>query len=229
MAFSPLTGQVLAADNAETPAYGNLFSTTNGHAPATLTVSPITVPPTCGGDPGRRHGAATWNPTTERSWFPFGVGRDRVARCSRDHCRHGPANDRFRKPEHFIVLADRSSPWWGRRFVVGCGNVGTQAVLLNKNGLLMRRSPASVVRMSCGTTRRQKSSTSPVIMSLFPDTTRFFDVVNEDGTIAGPYNLPATADAHSITVNPFNGDVFVPLAGARAEARVLRIRAASRI
>ena len=26
-------------------------------------------------------------------------------------------------------------------------------------------------------------------------------------------NLPATTSAHSITVDPFNGDVFVPLAG----------------
>src|SRR5215831_16040719 len=54
MAYSPLTQQVLAANNAQTPAYGNLFSTTNGHAPVTLTVSPITVPPSQGGIPGRR-------------------------------------------------------------------------------------------------------------------------------------------------------------------------------
>jgi hypothetical protein len=28
--------------------------------------------------------------------------------------------------------------------------------------------------------------------------------------------LPATTSAHSITVDPFNGDVFVPLAGTSA-------------
>src|SRR6266403_3554616 len=39
MAYSPLTHQVLAANNAETPAYGNLFSTTNGHSPVALTTS----------------------------------------------------------------------------------------------------------------------------------------------------------------------------------------------
>ena len=49
MAYSPLTHQVLAANNAETPAYGNLFSTTNGHSPVALTNSPITVPAAQGG------------------------------------------------------------------------------------------------------------------------------------------------------------------------------------
>jgi hypothetical protein len=57
MAFSPLTNQVLAANNAETPAYGNLFSTTKGGPPVALTISLISVP-RARGDPGRRHGAA---------------------------------------------------------------------------------------------------------------------------------------------------------------------------
>jgi len=57
MAYSPLTHQVLAANNAEKPAYGNLFSTTNGHAPVSLTntpiitATPIIVPPALGGIP----------------------------------------------------------------------------------------------------------------------------------------------------------------------------------
>src|SRR6266403_3782172 len=49
MAYSPLTKQVLAANNAETPAYGNLFSTTNGHSPVALTTSHIVVPTAQGG------------------------------------------------------------------------------------------------------------------------------------------------------------------------------------
>jgi hypothetical protein len=53
MAFSPLTNQVLAANNAESPAFGNLFSTTNGGPPVALAVSPITVPASQG-DHGRR-------------------------------------------------------------------------------------------------------------------------------------------------------------------------------
>src|SRR5215467_3297384 len=41
MAYSPLTHQVLAANNADAPAYGNLFNTTNGTSPVTLFKSPI--------------------------------------------------------------------------------------------------------------------------------------------------------------------------------------------
>ena len=73
MAFSPLTGQVLAANNAETPAFGNLFSTTGGgHLPVTLTTTPgvgIQVP--LGNPPVGQGGIVTggmeqpaWNPLT---------------------------------------------------------------------------------------------------------------------------------------------------------------------
>jgi hypothetical protein len=41
-------------------------------------------------------------------------------------------------------------------------------------------------------------------------------VVSEDGTVLQTVMLPATTSAHSITVDPFNGDVFVPLAGTSA-------------
>ena len=36
------------------------------------------------------------------------------------------------------------------------------------------------------------------------------------GTIKQTVNLPATTSAHSITVNPFTGQVFVALAGTSA-------------
>ena len=46
MAFSPLTKQILAANNAETPAFGNLFQTNNGHAFANLQTGFSSSPPT---------------------------------------------------------------------------------------------------------------------------------------------------------------------------------------
>jgi hypothetical protein len=64
MAYSPLTQQVLAANNAETPAYATLFSTTNGHAPAALSISPITVPATQGGIQEGGMEQPVWNPNT---------------------------------------------------------------------------------------------------------------------------------------------------------------------
>ena len=98
--------------------------------------------------------------------------------------------------------------------MVGCGNVGTQAVLLNPNGSLIKTVPGLG-----GTDELWYDPTTNkfyVTGNNGTNTTRFFDVVNEDGTIAQTVNLPATASAHSITVDPFNGDVFVPLAGTAA-------------
>ena len=62
--FRPEWWQLLAANNAETPAYGNLFHTNNGHTPVSLLTTPgvpganpqapnvgIQVPPSLGGIP----------------------------------------------------------------------------------------------------------------------------------------------------------------------------------
>ena len=98
--------------------------------------------------------------------------------------------------------------------LVGCGNVGTQAVLLDKNGLLIKTIPGLG-----GTDELWYDPTTKkfyVTGNNGSNTTRFFDVVNEDGTIAQTVNLPATTSAHSITVDPFNGNVFVALAGTAA-------------
>jgi hypothetical protein len=41
-------------------------------------------------------------------------------------------------------------------------------------------------------------------------------VVDPDGNILQTVNVPTTLSAHSITVDPFDGDVFVALAGSNA-------------
>jgi hypothetical protein len=217
MAFSPLTGQVLAANNAETPAYGNLFSTTNGGPPVALTISPITVPASQGGiDTGGMEQPA-WNPTTQT----FFVSIPKLA---------GPNNPggvseisttgQVLRTIDFATLGISScSPTGlavggGGNMMVGCGNARTQAVLLRPNGSLITTVPGLG-----GTDELWYDPTTKkfyVTGNNGSNTTRFFDVVNEDGTIAQTVNLPATASAHSITVNPFNGDVFVPLAGTAA-------------
>ena len=64
MAYSPLTGQILAANNADTPAYGNLFTTTGGHPPVALSVTPITIPSTMGGIAAGGMEQSAWDPKT---------------------------------------------------------------------------------------------------------------------------------------------------------------------
>ena len=52
--------------------------------------------------------------------------------------------------------------------MVGCGNVGAAAILINSQGQIIKTVPGLGVRTSCGTTRRQTRSTSPVIMAPTP-------------------------------------------------------------
>ena len=96
MAFSPANGGVvLAANNAETPAFGNLFQTAGGHLPVTLTTTPgvgIQVPASQGGIAAGGMEQPAWNPLTtggprsgflSRSWALAGpltqVGSPRSA------------------------------------------------------------------------------------------------------------------------------------------------------
>ena len=100
--------------------------------------------------------------------------------------------------------------------MVGCGNVGTQAILLNPAGT------GSIVRTFAGLSGTDEIWYDPSTNAFYvtgnngSNNTRFFDVVTDAGaasTITQNVPLPTTTSAHSITVDPFNGDVFVALAG----------------
>jgi hypothetical protein len=93
--------------------------------------------------------------------------------------------------------------------LVGCGNTGTQAVLLDKNGLLL----ATLAQVSGTDEIWYDPTTNKFYVTGNDATGKFFDIVSDNGTIIQRVDLPATTSAHSITVDPFNGDVFVPLAG----------------
>src|SRR5262249_22176044 len=78
----------------------------------------------------------------------------------------------------------------GGKMMVGCGNVGTQAVLLNSNRSLITTIPGlgSTDELWYDPTTKKFYVTG----NNGSNTTRFFDMVNEDGTIAQTVNLPAT-------------------------------------
>jgi hypothetical protein len=100
--------------------------------------------------------------------------------------------------------------------LVGCGAVGSQAVLLSPTGQIL---PAPGLKGLGGTDEiwfDPKTGKFYVTGNDGTNTGRFFDVVDQNGNILQTVNLPATASAHSITVNPFTGDVFVALAGTSA-------------
>jgi hypothetical protein len=222
MAFSPATNQLLAANNAETPAYGNLFQTINGHFPATLTTTPgvgIQVPQSQGGIAAGGMEQPAWNPTTGTFFvsIPQLAGTNNPGGVSEIN-----TSGTVLRTINFATLsglnlgAGGCSPTGlavgtGGIMMVGCGNVGTQAILLKSDGSFLAKVPGLG-----GTDELWFDPTTKkfyVTGNNGTNTTRFFDVVDENGNILQTINLPATISAHSITVDPLTGDVFVPLAG----------------
>ncbi len=219
MTYSPSTHQVLAANNAETPAYGNLFSTNNGHPPVALTTTPIAVPAALGGIPLGGMEQPGWNQNSGTFFVsipqlfggndPGGVAEISTAGQvlqTIDFTSFGIASC---SPTGLAVSTSGN-------MLVGCGNAGTQAVLLDKNG--------QIVTMVAGLGGTDEIWYDPITDEFYvtgnngSSTTRFFDVLAANGIFLQTVDLPTTPSAHSITVDPFNGDIFVPLAGTTAAA-----------
>ena len=232
MAFSPLTNQVLAANNATTPAFGNLFSTTLGHAPAALVNGPppgnqITVPASQGGFNGGGMEQPAWNPQTTIGGGPsFWVSIPQLS--------IGGASDpggvsqistagKVLRTISFAGLPGISSTpcsptglavSGGGNMLVGCSGFGTQAVLLNSNGQFIKTVGAGVLGGTDEIWYDPKTNAFYVTGNNNTNTGRFYDVVDPNGNILQTVDLPTTSSAHSIAV--LNGDVFVALAGSNA-------------
>jgi hypothetical protein len=222
MAYSPTSHQVLAANNADTPAYGNLFSTTNGGAPVSLAVSPITVP---AGQAGITNGGMeqpAWDPKTGTFFVsipalagtnnPGGVSEISTSGTVLRTINFGTLGITSCAPTGLAVGASGN-------LMVGCGNVGAAAILLDPTG------SGSIVKTFAGLGGTDEVWYDPTTDKFYDtgnngtDDARFFDVVTDDtlgGIIAQTVDLPVTTSAHSITVDPLNGDVFVALAGTLA-------------
>jgi PEP-CTERM motif-containing protein len=226
MAYSPSSHQVLAANNADMPAYGNLFNTTNGTSPVTLFKSPITIPgqPAAGGME-----QPAWNPQTTTNGASFWVSIPQLAGTNNPG---GVAQistaGQVQQIIDFGTLPGLSSAGCSPtglavagngNMLVGCGNVGAQAILLDKNGQFLKFVGAGTLGTLGGTDEIWYDPTTNefyVTGNNGTNTTRFFDIVTENGTVTQTVDLPATTSAHSIAVDPFNGDVFVALAGTSA-------------
>lgn len=240
MAYSPTAHLVLAANNAETPAYGNLFSTTGpATAPATLLNPPghITVPATQGGIPDGGMEQPAWDPKTGTFFVsipalagsnnPGGVSEISAAGVVLRTINFGTMGITSCSPTGLAVGASGN-------LMVGCGNVGAAAILLNPAGA------GSIVKTFAGLGGTDElwydltTNEFYVTGNNGTNDSRFFDVVTDDalgGIITQTVDLPVTTSAHSITVDPFNSDVFVALAGTSTvdlARQAKRTRAVSR-
>jgi hypothetical protein len=225
MAYSPTANLLLAANNAETPAYGNLFSTTGpATAPATLLTPPghIVIPASQGGIASGGIEQPAWDSKTG-SFFvsipalngtnnPGGVAEISTAGVVLRTIDLGTLGVTSCAPTGLAVGASGY-------LMVGCGNVGAGAILLNPTGA------GSIVKTFAGLGGTDELWYDPSTKEFYvtgsngSNATRFFDVVTDSalgGVISQTVNLPVTASAHSIAVDPLNGEVFVALAGTTA-------------
>jgi hypothetical protein len=219
MAYSPATQQVLAANNAATPAYGNLFSTTGGHSPVTLAVSPITVPASQGGISLGGLEQPVWDKNTGTFFIsvpalagtnnPGGVAEISTAGVVLRTIDFGKLGITSCSPTGLAVGGSGN-------LLVGCSNVGAAAIVLNPSGA------GSIVKTFAGLGGTDELWYDPTTKEFYvtgnngTNTTRFFDIVTDSasgGNIIQTVDLPTTTSAHSIAVDPLNGDVFVALAG----------------
>jgi hypothetical protein len=186
MAYSPTSHQVLAANNADSPAFGSLFSTTSGHPPVALSVSPITIP---GQIASGGLEQPVWNPNTGTFFIsvptfngsdPGGVAEINVS---------GAVLRTF----HFDALSGGSitscSPTGlalgaSGNLMVGCGNAvstGAAAVLLKPG----TTGDGSIVKTFAGLAGTDELWYDPTTNAFYvtgnggTNTTRFFDIVTD--------------------------------------------------
>jgi hypothetical protein len=234
MAFSPAAGGlVLAANNAATPAFGNLFSTANGQPPVALTFpggppnafpnNQIIVPASQGGIALGGMEQPAWDPNTGTFFVsipalagtnnPGGVAEISTSGTVLRTIDFGTLGITSCSPTGLAVGGSGN-------LMVGCGNVGAAAIMLNPTGGPL--GTGSIVTTFAGLGGTDELWYDPTTKAFYvtgndgTNSTRFFDIVTDDGTastISQNVPLPTTTSAHSITVDPLNGDVFVALAG----------------
>jgi len=214
MAYSPLTQQVLAANNADAPAFGTLFSTTNGTSPVAIAHTPIIIP---GAGPTDGLEQPVWNPNTGTFFISvpsFAGDQGGVAEIKPDgtvgrlykfaSMVGGPASC---GPTGLALGASGN-------LLVGCGS--GQAVLLNPTGT------GSIVKLFPQISNTDEIWYDPRLAEFFvtganSSGARVFDVISDSSQLLLQSVLLGVLNAsnpHSISVDPVTGDVFVPLAGS---------------
>jgi len=213
MAYSPLTQQLLAANNADSPAFATLFSAPAG-SPASITAGKITVP---GAAPDDGMEQPVWNPNTGS----FFVSVPSFAGDPAGGVVEIKTNGSIGSVYSFAAMGIASCSSTGLalggsgNLMVGCGNRSTQTIVLNPTGT------GHIVKtfgQLSGNDEIWYDAASHNFFATGADAAgrRVFDVISDSsGELLESVPLPVSSQSnpHSIAVDPLTGDVFVPLAG----------------
>jgi len=217
MAYSPSTQQVLAANNADSPAYATLFNAPGGGSAASIAASHITVP---GAGPDDGLEQPVWNPNTGSFFVSVpsfaGDAAGGVVEIKTD----GSIGSIYRFASMGISSCASAGLGLGAsgNLMVGCANRNTQTVLLNPTANGGAGRIVATFSQISGSDELYYDPTSHNFFVTGVDASghRVFGVINDTSdSFLQSVSLPV-ADAsnpHSIAVDPLTGDVFVPLAG----------------
>jgi hypothetical protein len=212
MAYAPGPNLVLVANNADTPAFGTIVNASTG----AIVASHITIP---GQIATGGLEQSVWNPNTGTFFISVptfnGTDPGGVAEIS--------TSGSVLRTFHLDTLSSGGitscSPaglalGGSGNLMVACGNAGTQTVILNPAG---NGGAGTILTKVSQISGSDEIYYDPVTGDFYVTGTsggqRVFDVI-ADSTYAVLQSIALpNVNAHSIAVDPLNGDVFVPLEG----------------
>jgi hypothetical protein len=218
MAFSPSSNLLMVANNADAPAFATLISTTS--LPGTIAHGSITIPaqPADGGME-----QSVWDPHTGTFFVSIPV----LTNSSSDSgglAEVDTSGNVIRTIDLSSLGIASCSPTGlalggSGNLMVGCGNAGTQTLVVNPT-------TGTLVTTIAGVSGSDELWYDPVTGNFYVTGVdaagnRVIAVVN-DTVYSILQNIDLTAlgadhvNAHSVAVDPLNGDIFVPLEGTTA-------------
>jgi hypothetical protein len=217
MAYSPLTHQLLVANNADAPAFATLFNAPGGGSSATLSVTGIKVPGAAATDGMEQ---PVWNPNTGSFFVSVPSFAGDAAGGVVEIRTDGTIGTQYHFGSMGIAACSSTGLALGAsgNLMVGCGTLNSQTIVLNPTGA------GSIVRTFAQLSGSDEVWYDPTSHNFFDTGVdasghRVFDVISDaSGLLLQSVLLPVSASSnpHSIAVDPLTGDVFVPLAGNTA-------------
>ena len=219
MAYSPLTHQVLAANNADAPAFGTLFATTNGSTPVSIAHTNITMPGAANTDGLEQ---PVWDPNTGSFFISvpaFNGDQGGIAEIKTDGTVG--ALTKFASIAGGPATCGSTGLALGAsgNLMVGCGS--GQAVLLHIDPITHIGSVVSLFPQISNTDEIWfDAGLGDFFVTGASGGGRVFDVISDTTNLIlqsvalGPLGVSNLSNPHSISVDPVSGDVFLPLAGS---------------
>ena len=209
MAYSPSANLVLVANNADTPAFATLVNATTGQ----IVQGNITIP---GQVASGGLEQPVWDPNTGTFFVSVPSFNGKDAGGLAEISTTGAVLRTINLGNFGITSCSPTGLALGNsgNLLVGCGNGSTQTVILNPAGA------GSIVTTFTAISGSDEVYFDPGTDNYFvtgvANGGRAFDVISDasDTILQSVALTGVTTNAHSISVDPVNGDVYVPLGGA---------------